>query len=131
MEKGHRAADFAKCRTCACMNLRKATRAVTQLYEPYFAAIDQILRADVSTTGALLALLYYNIVFILPHAVLIIVRLVAPAQSERIFKTVGDFTERWGRRLIIAVLLIVGLVLIADAISWWFGSPLLPVFPPE
>lgn len=94
---------------------------------PYFGAVDQILRADLDAGGALLALLGYNVAFILPLASLLVVRLALPNESETIFKKVADLADRWGKRLIVAVLLIVGAVLAADAIGWYFDSPLLPV----
>ncbi len=94
---------------------------------PYFGAIDQILRANLDATGAVVALVAYNLAFITPLASLLVIRLVAPNQSERIFKKVADLADRWGGRLIIAVLLVVGLVLAADAVGWFFDHPLLPV----
>ena len=74
-----------------------------------------------------MAVLAYNVAFILPLASLLVVRLVVPNQSEKIFKKVADLADRWGKRLIVAVLLIVGAVLAADAIGWYLDSPLLPV----
>ena len=40
---------------------------------PYFAAIDQILKADVSQVETMLALAYYNVVFIALGALLVLV----------------------------------------------------------
>jgi hypothetical protein len=94
---------------------------------PYFGAVDQILRADLTSGGALLAVLAYNVAFIVPPASLLVVRLVAANESDRIFKKIVDLADRWGKRLIIAVLLIVGAFFAADAIGWYFDSPLLPV----
>ena len=94
---------------------------------PYFGAIDQILRADLPYTTAGFALLLYNIVFLLPLVALMIVRLVLPAHSEAIFRRVADVTSRWGRNLIVALLVVLGTVFVADGIGWFLGHPLLPV----
>ena len=94
---------------------------------PYFGAIDLILRADLDTPGAVSALLFYNLVFVAPHAALIGTRVLLPTHSERIFAVVASFCEVWGRRLVILVLLVLGAALTADAIGWWLGQPLIPV----
>jgi len=93
---------------------------------PYFGAVDQILRADLSSARSVLALLFYNLVFLAPFAALLIVRLVLPGRSESIFQRVASIAERWGRRFAIVVLLGLGIALVADGIGYLFGCPLLP-----
>lgn len=94
---------------------------------PYIGAVDQILRADLGPSRAVLAVLFYNVVFLVPLGTLLIVRLVLRERAEPIFAWVVSFTERWGRRLVLVILLVVGAVLVADAIGWLLGRPLLPV----
>ena len=97
---------------------------------PYFAAVDQILRADASTTGAVLALLWYNAVFLLPLVLVPVLRLVLGARSQPFFDAVSRFSEVWGRRLIAAALLLLGGLLVADGVGWFLGRPLFPLPPP-
>ncbi|MBW1687344.1 MAG: GAP family protein [Deltaproteobacteria bacterium] len=97
---------------------------------PYFAAVDQILRADVSATGAVLAVLWYNAVFLLPLILVPVLRLVLGARSQPFFDAVSRFSEVWGRRLIAAVLLLLGGLLVADGLGWFLGRPLFPLPPP-
>ncbi len=94
---------------------------------PYFGAIDQILRAEFGRAASSFALLFYNVIFLVPLAALLVVRLVLPARSEAIFQRVASLADRWGRQLIVAVLVSVGAVLVADGIGWFLGYPLLPV----
>ena len=94
---------------------------------PYFGAIDQILRVEPGPAAAGFALLFYNIVFLMPLATLLIVRLLFPAQSEAIFRRIASLAERWGRRLMVAMLVTVGAVLVADGVGWFLGYPLLPI----
>ncbi len=94
---------------------------------PYLAAIDQLLRADLSGFEVVLVLFYYNALFILPLAVLVFIRLFFPNQSERIFDFIKDLIARWGRRVIVTLLVILGLVLVVDGIGWFLGMPLIPV----
>jgi cytochrome c biogenesis protein CcdA len=96
---------------------------------PYFAAIDQLLRADLPVVPSLLALVYYNVVFALPLVVLVLARAIFPKQVERISGPLGRLAEKWGRRLIVTLLIILGLVLVLDGVGWFVGRPLPPVDP--
>lgn len=94
---------------------------------PFFAAADQILRADLSIPGGIAALLYYNLVFLFPLATIVGVRIFFKRQSESIFAAISRFFDVWGRRLIIALLILLGAILTIDGIGWLIGSPLIPV----
>ncbi len=93
---------------------------------PYFGAVDQILQADVQGVGAAGALLFYCVIFVLPLLMLCAVRVITPAQSEAIFGRVASLADRWGRKLGVGVLILVGLVLFADGVGWLLGHPLFP-----
>ena len=94
---------------------------------PYLAAIDQLLRADLTEFEIVLALLYYNVIFILPLVVLIFIRMFFPNESERIFYLLKDLIQKWGRRIIIVLSIILGIVIIIDGVGWFLGMPLIPV----
>lgn len=94
---------------------------------PYLAAIDQLLRADLNQFETVLALIYYNVLFILPIVALGCIRLLIPHQSERIFEFINILVEKWGRRVIMTFLVILGSVMVIDGIGWFLGMPLIPV----
>ena len=94
---------------------------------PYLAAIDQLLRADLTVFEMVLALLYYNVLFILPLAALVFIRVFFPRQSESIFDYIKDMIAKWGRGLIRTLLVILGFVMVIDGIGWFLGMPLIPV----
>ena len=94
---------------------------------PLFAAIDQILRADLSPVGGFLALVFYNVLFLVPLLSIVLVRAVLRGKSEAIFARIGAFFEAWGRRLIIALLILLGALLFIDGVGWLFDAPLFPV----
>lgn len=98
---------------------------------PYFAAVDRIVRSDPSVLGASALLLYYNAVFLLPLAALPILRATLGARADRFFARLAPVVERWGHRMIVAVLVGIGIVGVADGIGWLLGSPLLPVPPAQ
>jgi hypothetical protein len=91
--------------------------------------VDQILRADASTTGAVLALLWYNAVFLLPLVLVPVLRLVLGARSQPFFDAMSRFSEVSGHRLVAAALLL-GRLLVADGLGWFLGRPLFPPPPP-
>lgn len=97
---------------------------------PYFAAVDQIVRSDPSVTGAAGLLLYYNAVFLLPLAALPVLRATLGARADRFFARLAPVVERWGHRMVVAVLVGIGVVGVADGVGWLLGHPLLPVPPP-
>jgi cytochrome c biogenesis protein CcdA len=88
---------------------------------PLFAAVDQLLRADVSTNAAVGLLLYYNLIFVLPLVAIAGIRAAMGDRSERVFNAVNGFLETWGTRMAIVVLLVLGLALLADSIGWLAG----------
>ena len=92
----------------------------------YFAAIDQILRADLTALGIVTAVLYYNVVYLLPLMLIILSRRLLGTRVDPIFRVVAQFFERWGKQLMFFGLLGVGVVLAADAITWFLGFSLLP-----
>lgn len=94
---------------------------------PYFGAVDLLLRADLTTAGWVLALVFYNVVFVSPLAALVVVRAALPDHSEAIFARVSALAERWGHRLVVAALMLVGVVLFADGVGWLLGVPVLPL----
>ncbi len=94
---------------------------------PYLAAIDQLLRADLTGFEMVLTLIYYNVLFILPIVALVCIRMFFPHQSDRIFDFINNLFEKWGRRVIMTLLVILGFVMVLDGIGWFLGMPLIPV----
>ncbi len=94
---------------------------------PYLGAIDQILRADAGVALAGVSLIFYNVVFVLPLASLLAVRLIFPTHSEAVCSWVAGFAARRGRQLMALMLLMLGVVLVSDGVGWLFGHPLLPI----
>ncbi len=92
----------------------------------YFAAIDQILRADLRAPGIVNAVLFYNVVYLSPLMLIVLSRRLFGARADPLFGAVARFLERSGKRLMFFGLLGLGAVLVADAIGWFIGFPLLP-----
>lgn len=94
---------------------------------PLVAAIDQILRADLSDAAAVWALSYYNLVFVLPLLALVFIRVALGDRSDRIFEAVNRFLSVWEARVVIFVLMLLGMALLADGIGWIVGRSFIPI----
>jgi len=92
---------------------------------PYFAAIDQILKADLSASQAVLMLLSYNLAYALLFATVPVLSAVMGEGAKPILERVNAFLERVSDFLMPLLLGLLGLALLADAIAYFVsGSPL-------
>ena len=94
---------------------------------PYLAAIDQILRTDLSFIKSTLALLYYNIVFILPMTAMVFIRVIFRKQSDRILGAISRFMDKWLAHIIKVLLVLLGAAMVVDGVFWMLGKPLVQV----
>jgi hypothetical protein len=94
----------------------------------YFAAIDQILRADLAAAGTLKALLFFNVICMTPLVLLVLSRGLLGTRSEALFRSATRLVARLGRPLVSVGLTGLGALLAADAIGWFVGLPLLPAY---
>jgi hypothetical protein len=94
---------------------------------PMFAAVDQILRADLATPVVAVLLLFYVFVFTVPLATIVVIRFATGDRSEPIFNAINRFLSAWGKRLVIIVLFVLGFALLADGIGWLLGRSFIPI----
>lgn len=95
---------------------------------PYFAALDQILKADLDTTGALMQLVIYNLLYALPFAAIIVIRAVMGKSARPMLERINGWVEKLAGFIMTPLLFLLGIVLTADAV-WYFvtGRILIPV----
>ena len=92
---------------------------------PYFAFLGQILKADLDWMGALMVLLIYNLLYVLPFSLLIFIRLINREESDVLFKSISDAMEWLSAILMPILLFLVGGALLADAFVFFStGNPL-------
>ena len=92
---------------------------------PYFAVIDQILKADLDWIPSLTVLLIYNLLYIFPFASLLLIRIFYRERSDAIFSKINSVMERIADVLMPFILIGIGGFLIIDAIFFFAtGSPL-------
>lgn len=97
---------------------------------PYFAAVIQILKADLGVGEALVVLAIYNLAYLLPFAALVVLRFVYRGRSVALFERVNAGMEKAGALVLPLLLFVLGAVLLVDAVLFFFaGMPLLTVSP--
>lgn len=86
---------------------------------PYFAAIDQILKADVSSAGALTVLAIYNLLYALVFALVPILIAAVGDRAQPILERINNVLDRVSGYLMPLLLALLGLALTADAIKYF------------
>ena len=94
---------------------------------PYFAAADQIARADLPISGAVLAVTFYVTIFILPLALLVILHRLLGIRSDGFMQGCQRFFDTTGKKLMKTGMILLGLVMVADGVAYFFGRPLIPI----
>jgi len=86
---------------------------------PYFAAIDQILKADVSSIGALGFLAAYNLLYALVFAVVPILIATQGKRAQPVLERINNVLDRASGYLMPVLLALLGIALTADAITYF------------
>ena len=86
---------------------------------PYFAALDQILKANLAMTDSLLVLISYNLLYALPFVIVPILVIVIGERSKPLLQRINALLARFSSFLMPVLLLLVGVFLICDAITYF------------
>lgn len=99
---------------------------------PYFAAADRIVQADLPVSGAILAVTVYVVIFVLPLTAIVLLRAVLGSRMDGVMLTIKGFFDTWGKRLILVLLILLGLILVVDGVFYFLrGNPLIPIGFPD
>ena len=92
---------------------------------PYFAAIDQILRADPSTLEALVMLVAYNLAYAAPFVVVPLLSAIMGERARPVLARINGFLDRLSGALMPVMLGLIGVAALADALTYFLtGEPL-------
>jgi len=86
---------------------------------PYFAAIDQILKANLSIADSVMMLAGYNLIYALPFLIVPGLALALGEASQPVLARINDKLDRISAWLMPILLALVGLFLIADAVLYF------------
>jgi cytochrome c biogenesis protein CcdA len=94
---------------------------------PYFAALDQILKVDLDTAGAVLQLAIYNAGYALPFLALLGIRAALGDEARPVLERINDVVERASGFVMPPLLGLAGIALLIDAGVWFAtGDALFP-----
>jgi len=97
---------------------------------PYFAAADRIAQADPPVSEAVLAVVYYVTIFVLPLTAIVLLRALLGQRMDAIMQAIQGFFDTKGKRLLMVLLVLLGLILVVDGVAYFLGGPLIPIgFP--
>ena len=92
---------------------------------PYFAAIDQILKVELSVTQTVLLLLSYNLAYAIPFAIVPVLSMVMGERAKPVLNRINAFLDKAGGFLMPLLLGLLGLALLVDAVVYFCrGVPL-------
>ena len=86
---------------------------------PYFAALSQILKADISAAQAWTTLVAYNVAYALPFASVPILRALIGDKSRLVFEPINKYLSKASNVLMPFLLIVLGVVLIVDAVHYY------------
>lgn len=89
---------------------------------PYFAVIDQILKADLDWIPSLTVLLIYNLLYILPFSLLLLIRILYRDKSDEIFNKLNSVMERIADVLMPFIFIGIGGLLITDSFFYFING---------
>lgn len=86
---------------------------------PYFAALDQMLKADLTPLSALGVLAAYNVLYALPFALVPVLIATSGQKSQEILRTINSWLVSISNFLMPILLTLVGLALIVDSMIYF------------
>jgi cytochrome c biogenesis protein CcdA len=93
---------------------------------PYFGAVSQMLKADLSVAGTLAVLVAYNLLYALPFALVIGARAFFGERADGSLRRINAGMDRVSGVLVPLLLLAFGAFFVADAAWYWTsGEPLV------
>lgn len=93
---------------------------------PYFAVVDQLLKADLSMTGSLVVLGIYNLGYALPLAIVPAMVAVSGESAKPLLDRINGYIGKASDLLMPWMLGALGLFLVADSVAYFYrGSGLI------
>ena len=93
---------------------------------PYFAAVDQVLKADLSMTESIASLAIYNVLYALPFVVVPVMVAVSGESAKPFLEKINNFLVKASDIVMPWMLGLLGLALLADSAAYFYrGEGLL------
>jgi len=92
---------------------------------PYFAAVDQILKANLSVELSITAIAFYNLAYALPFLLVVILVAVTGESSKPILDKISNLLVGLVDRFMPVILFLLGIALAADALAFLISGEAL------
>jgi cytochrome c biogenesis protein CcdA len=92
---------------------------------PYLAAIEQIARAKLDLVSIMGLLGLYNLVFVSPLIMLVIIYIIFQQQSTRVLHRINRSIAIWSPKILRILMLGLGFLLISDSLAYRFAHSFL------
>ena len=92
---------------------------------PYFAAMDQILKANLSVELSLTAIAFYNLAYALPFLLVVVLVAVTGERSKPILDKISNLLVGLVDRFMPVILFLLGFALTADALTYLMSGAAL------
>jgi len=92
---------------------------------PYFAAVDQILKANLSVELSLTAIAFYNLAYSLPFLLVVILVAVTGDSSKQVLDKINKVLIGLVDRFMPVILFLLGIALTADAFAYLISGEAL------
>lgn len=86
---------------------------------PYFAALDQILKAELTVTSSVIVLVGYNLLYALPFLVVPVLVMMMGENSRPVLARINEKVDRVSTYLMPLMLGFVGMALVLDALLYF------------
>ena len=86
---------------------------------PYFAALDQILKADLTPMSSLAVLAGYNVLYALPFALVPVLSATSGQKSQEMLRKINEWLVGISKFLMPILLVLIGLALIVDSMIYF------------
>ncbi|MBA6413394.1 GAP family protein [Parahaliea sp. F7430] len=86
---------------------------------PYFAALNQILKANLTVFDSVITLFVYNLFYALPFVIVPALVVTSGERSQSLLKRINKIVERGSSYIMPALLAITGFALVGDAVKYF------------
>ncbi|RUS97584.1 hypothetical protein DSM106972_083210 [Dulcicalothrix desertica PCC 7102] len=92
---------------------------------PYLAAIERITRENLRLPQLMSVIAFYNLIFVLPLITLLVIYLIFRNNAATLLQKIHQSVTKWFPKVMKFILIILGLLLIADCVAHIFGKSLI------
>lgn len=91
----------------------------------YFVAIASMIQVGITSLEMTSFLFLYNLIYILPLIIIVIIYLIARKRSEQLLHKANTLIIKWSAKLILPFIFLIGILLVMISLAFLLGSPIV------